>query len=132
MDSSRSLHCSGWLRRAGQWLALGFAPGFARGIARAAALALVLAMALPAWAVARAVKSRVAPVYPEIAKRMRIEGDVRLAATVDAKGNVTDVKEVSGNHILSLAAEEAVHKWKFEPGSGTDTVEISINFTIDQ
>ena len=120
MNSSRTLYRSCFLRRAGSW------------IARAAALVLVLAMALPAWAEARAVKSKVPPVYPEIAKRMRIEGDVRVAATVDAKGNVTDVKEVSGNHILSLAAQDAVRKWKFEPGSGTDTVEIGINFTLEQ
>jgi hypothetical protein len=32
----------------------------------------------------RAVKSRVAPVYPEIAKRMRISGVVKLEVTVDA------------------------------------------------
>ena len=128
MDSSRNLHFSRRAGRARPW----FAMGLALGLSRAAALALVLAMALPAWAAARAVKSKVPPVYPEIAKRMRIEGDVRVAATVDAKGTVTDVKEVSGNHILSLAAQDAVRKWKFEPGSGTDTVEISINFTLDQ
>ena len=41
---------------------------------QAAALALVVALAIPARAAdIRAVKSRVAPVYPEIAKRMRID-----------------------------------------------------------
>ncbi|HUA99573.1 MAG TPA: energy transducer TonB [Terracidiphilus sp.] len=99
---------------------------------RAGALAVMLAMALPAWAATRAIKSRVAPVYPEIAKRMRIEGEVRVAATVDPKGNVTDVKEVTGNHILSLAAQDAVRKWKFEPGAGTDVVEVGINFALGQ
>ncbi|MGH9604903.1 MAG: energy transducer TonB [Terracidiphilus sp.] len=95
-------------------------------------LALLLVMALPAWAAARAVKSRVPPVYPEIAKRMGIEGEVHIAATVNADGKVTGVKEVSGNHILSLAAEDAVRRWKFDPGSGTDTVEIAINFALNQ
>ena len=82
-----------------------------RRMAQGAALILLLAMALPAWSESRAVRAKVAPVYPEIAKRMKIEGEVRVAATVDAKGNVTDVKEVSGNHILSLAAQDAVRKW---------------------
>ncbi|MGH9600615.1 MAG: energy transducer TonB [Terracidiphilus sp.] len=95
-------------------------------------MALVLFTALPAWAVARAVKSRVAPVYPEIARRMGISGEVQLAATVNAKGKVTDVKEVRGNHILSLAAAEAVRQWKFEPGQGIDTVNVAINFTLAQ
>ena len=98
----------------------------------AAALALLLAMALPAGAEARAVKSKVPPVYPEIAKRMKIEGEVTVAASVDAKGNVTDVKPVSGNHILSLAAEDAVRKWKFEPGPSATTVEVGVNFSLSQ
>ncbi len=94
-----------------------------------AALALLFMMALPAHAGdERAVKSRVAPIYPEIAKRMRIEGDVKLEATVNAEGNVTDVKEISGNHVLALAAEEAVRKWKFETGSGDSTVIVAVNF----
>ena len=94
-----------------------------------AALALLSMMALPAHAGdGRAVKTRVAPVYPEIAKRMRIEGEVKLEATVNAEGNVTDVKEVSGNHVLALAAEDAVRKWKFESGSGDSTVIVAVNF----
>ena len=103
-----------------------------RRLLQAAALAMMLTMVVPAFAAARAVKYRVPPVYPEVAKRLRIEGVVRVAATVDAKGDVTDVKEVSGNHILSLAAEEAVRKWKFEPASGQSIINIDINFTLGQ
>jgi TonB family protein len=100
-------------------------------LTQAAALALVLAMAIPAMAAdARAVKSRVAPVYPEIAKRMRITGDVKLAVTVDADGKVTDVKQVSGNHSLSQAAEDAVRKWKFEAAGGSSTMEVTLNFAL--
>jgi TonB family protein len=98
-------------------------------VSRLAVLALLWSMTLPAGAAdSRPVKMRVAPVYPEIAKRMRIEGEVRLQATVDAGGNVTEVKEVSGNHVLALAAEDAVRKWKFETGSGDATVIVAVNF----
>ena len=86
---------------------------------QAAALAVIVALALPARAGDdRAVKSRVSPVYPEIARRMRICGEVRLEATVDAQGKVKDVKPVSGNHMLEVAAEDAVRQWKFAPGDG--------------
>jgi TonB family protein len=94
-----------------------------------AALALAFTMALPARAADdRAVKSRVAPVYPEIAKRLKISGVVKIEATVDATGKVTNVKTVSGNHMLSESAEDAVRRWKFEPGTGDATVDIDINF----
>ncbi|WP_420237384.1 energy transducer TonB [Telmatobacter bradus] len=98
---------------------------------QAAALALVVAMAIPARAADdRAVKSRVAPVYPEIAKRMKIGGEVKVEATVDATGKVTDVKAISGNHMLAVAAEDAVRKWKFESGAGDSKVDVAVNFNI--
>jgi TonB family protein len=96
-----------------------------------AALALIMALAMPARSAdERAVKSRVPPNYPEIAKRMRVSGVVRLTVTVDPDGKVTDVKPLSGNSILSAAAEEAVRKWRFEPGPGATTVEVSVNFAL--
>jgi TonB family protein len=98
-----------------------------------AALALVVAMALPARAAGdRPIKSRVAPVYPEIARRMKIGGAVKIEATVDAQGKVTEVKAFSGNHMLTLAAEDAVRQWKFAPGASGATVDVEINFAISQ
>jgi TonB family protein len=104
-----------------------------KGLIHAAALALVLASALPASAGdARAVKSRVTPVYPEIAERMKITGAVKLEAAVDVAGKVTDVKELSGNHMLAVAAEDAVRQWRFAPASGNTSETVSINFAIGQ
>jgi TonB family protein len=80
----------------------------------------------------RAIKQRVSPVYPEVAKRLRVTGIVKLEVTVDADGKVKDVKTLSGNHMLSVAAEEAVHKWKFAPTSGDSTEELDINFELNQ
>jgi len=54
---------------------------------------------------------------------------VRLAVTVDPEGKVTDVKPLSGNTMLSIAASEAVRKWRFEPGSES-TEEIALNFSL--
>jgi TonB family protein len=103
----------------------------AKRVFSVAALALMIVMAMPAIAADnRAVKSRVSPVYPEIAKRMKISGAVTIEATVDAEGKVTAVKTVSGNRMLSPAAEEAVKKWKFEPGSGEASVNVELNFSL--
>jgi TonB family protein len=97
----------------------------------ALALAFVFVLAGRA-ADERAVKSRVAPVYPEIAKRMRISGVVRLEVTVDAEGKVTDVKPLSGNGMLSQAAQDAVRKWKFVPGPEQTIVNVDLNFAPAQ
>ena len=95
------------------------------------ALALAVVMSLPAHAAdARAVKSRVSPAYPEIAKRMKITGLVKLEATVDADGKVTAVKALSGNSMLSPAAEDAVRKWRFVPGTAESTVDVDVNFAL--
>jgi len=51
-----------------------------------------------------------------------------VAATVDAAGKVTAVKTLEGNKTLGAAVEEAVAKWKFAPGAGTATVEVTMSF----
>jgi TonB family protein len=98
---------------------------------QSAALALLVTLTMPAGAAdARAVKSRVPPVYPVIAQRMKITGVVKLSVTVNAEGNVTDVKGISGNRLLSDSAEEAVRKWRFESGASVSTVEVAVNFAL--
>ena len=98
-----------------------------------AALAVVLVLGVPARAADdRAIKSKVPPAYPELAKRMKITGTVRMEATVDAGGKVTAVKTISGSRALSPAAEEAVSKWKYAPGDGPSTVEVEVTFALAQ
>jgi TonB family protein len=94
---------------------------------------LGISLALPGRAAdERAIKSRVAPAYPELAKRMKISGIVKIEATVDAEGKVTDVKTLNGNRALSNAAEDAVRKWKFAPGGGEAKVDVDVTFALGQ
>jgi len=98
----------------------------------ALALAALLGLAMTANAEERAVKSKVSPVYPEVAKRMRISGVVKVEATVAADGKVTDAKSLSGNMMLAPAAEEAVRKWKFAAAPDESKVDVDINFNLAQ
>jgi TonB family protein len=112
-----------------------FRAKYTRAVAKLLSLAIMaIAVGLPVYAAnsERPVKSRVAPVYPEIAKRMRISGVVKVAATVAPDGSVTATKAVSGSKMLSGAAEEAVHKWKFVSAAEESTVEVEINFALAQ
>ncbi|MCC7295360.1 MAG: TonB family protein [Acidobacteria bacterium] len=61
---------------------------------------------------------RVMPVYPEIARRLKIEGSVTVNALIDESGNVIDtevIKGINNDSGTHRAAEAAVRKWRFNP-----------------
>jgi TonB family protein len=105
-----------------------FAAGFQHTALLFVAALACLIFATPGHADDRRVEKRVPPVYPEIAKRMRIAGIVHVEATVAPDGTVMTVKTTAGNKMLSPAAEDAVKRWKFVPGDSQSTVGIDINF----
>jgi TonB family protein len=57
----------------------------------------------------------VRPEYPEAARRAGVQGAVVLDAVVNAEGTVTQMKLVSGPQGLSVAAMDAVRRWRYEP-----------------
>jgi TonB family protein len=62
----------------------------------------------------RKAKTKVTPVYPDIARRMSITGTVRLAVVVAPNGTVKSSKAVGGHPVLVNAAVDAMRQWKFE------------------
>jgi TonB family protein len=73
----------------------------------------------------RKVKSKVYPVYPDLARRMKITGVVKVRVTVAANGSVKDAQLVGGHPVLASAAMGAVRMWRFEmrPEESTEVVE---------
>jgi TonB family protein len=57
--------------------------------------------------------SKVDPVYPELAKRARVEQVVILEVLVDEGGNVSRVRVIRGHPLLDQAAVDAVKQWKY-------------------
>ena len=55
------------------------------------------------------------PVYPEIAKRMRIQGTVSVQVLVDLDGRVISAKAVSGSPFLIPEAQKAALQARFSP-----------------
>jgi TonB family protein len=108
-----------------------------RNLQRAFALGLLMmgvwAMASTplAWgqeAISRKVKSKIAPTYPEIARRMNITGVVKVLITVTPTGSVKDVKLVGGHPVLANSAMDAVKKWHFEAGPQESTGIVEFRF----
>ncbi len=57
------------------------------------------------------------PVYPPQARQSNIEGDVLIAAEIDATGRVISAKATAGSVFLRQAAIDAVWNWKYEPAT---------------
>jgi len=77
------------------------------------------------------------PVYPPEAKNAGIQGVVRLSATIDEEGYVTDLSVVSGHPLLVPAALDAVRQWIYEPTllEGEPVAvktQIDVSFTLNQ
>jgi TonB family protein len=58
---------------------------------------------------------RVAPAYPELALKKRVQGRVTLVIHVDEEGNVTETNVERGHPLLDDAAAAAVKQWKYSP-----------------
>ena len=58
---------------------------------------------------------RVDPVYPERARRLGLEGSVRLRVAIARDGAIEDVKALSGHPLLAEAAADAVRQWRYRP-----------------
>jgi TonB family protein len=70
------------------------------------------------------------PRFSPVAKTAHIQGEVQLSISADpATGVVKDVRLLSGNPILGIAAVDAAKKWQFSPGSQrAETTEVTLKF----
>jgi TonB family protein len=92
---------------------------------------------IPASDAGNYVVSRVDPLYPESAKRERIEGPVILKVLVGKDGGVQQVQVLNGNPVLASAASDALIRWQFKPlikqGKAVEfKTEVTVNFRLPQ
>jgi TonB family protein len=75
---------------------------------------------------------KIAPVYPSAALHLRKQGSVELLATVSKTGEITNVKVLRGESMLTQAAVDAVRQWKYRPFLlNSEPVEIQTQITIN-
>lgn len=79
----------------------------------------------------RKVETRVAPAYPELAKKMHIRGTVKVEAIVRPNGTVKSTRVLGGNPVLIQSAQDAVSKWKFEAAQGETTEVVQLSFEAE-
>jgi protein TonB len=78
---------------------------------------------------------KVQPQYPRNALAMHVEGSVDLMATISTTGNITAVKILKGDQLLTHAAADAVKQWKYKPyllnGEPVEIqTEVTVNFKL--
>ncbi len=78
--------------------------------------------------IARKVKTKVSPAYPELARRMSIAGVVKVQVVVAPNGSVKSTKVVGGHPLLVNAAVDAIKKWKFEAAAEESTGVVEFKF----
>ena len=79
--------------------------------------------------------NRVVPVYPQMAKQVRVQGTVKLSATIGRNGTVENLVLISGPPLLVAAAMDAVKRWVYQPtllnGEPVGVLTtIDVNFTL--
>lgn len=70
----------------------------------------------------RQLLAKVAPDYPEAARKLRLGGTVRVVAVVGPDGKVKRVQTVGGSPLLLQSAERAVSQWKYTPGNESEEI----------
>jgi TonB family protein len=76
----------------------------------------------------RKVKTRISPIYPELAKRMNVTGKVKIEVIISPEGHVKSTRVVGGHPLLVQACQDAVKEWKFTPGNEETTQVVEFDF----
>jgi len=82
--------------------------------------------------VLRRAKSKVQPMYPELARKMNLSGTVKVEVVVAPNGTVKEAKVVGGHPVLANAALDAVKKWRFEPAAVESSGVVDFKFEPHQ
>src|SRR2546429_7922492 len=76
----------------------------------------------------RKVKTKTAPLYPELARRMNVSGKVKIEVVIAPDGRVKSTRVVGGHPLLVQACQDAVKEWKFVPAPEETTQVVEFEF----
>ena len=93
----------------------------------------VLAAAISSWTLMAVGTLGITPVYPDIARRARIEGIVIMASRIRKDGTIGSVHVLStSNPMFNAAAITAVRQWRYSPGKVKgEVVEVPYAVRVD-
>jgi protein TonB len=75
---------------------------------------------------------RVQPQYPPLARSVRVQGAVVLAALIGKEGTIENLRLVSGHPMLVPAAIAAVSQWRYKPYIlNGESIEVETQITVN-
>jgi len=80
---------------------------------------------------------KVQPVYPALAREIRVQGVVEFTAVISKTGTIENLQLVSGHPMLVAAAREAILQWRYKPtllnGEPVEVItDIVVNFALNE
>ena len=76
----------------------------------------------------RKVKTRVSPVYPDLARRMIVTGKVKIEIVIAPDGRVKSTRVIGGHPLLIRPSVDAVKEWKFFPAAAETRQMVEFEF----
>jgi len=68
------------------------------------------------------------PEYPEIARRMKITGVVKMEIVIAEDGSIKSMKVLGGHPVLVEAVQKALKSWKYAPAGSETTMQLDFKF----
>jgi protein TonB len=76
----------------------------------------------------RKIVTKIEPQYPSVARRMNIQGSVRIEIFVAPNGAVKSLEVKGGHPLLADSAQNAVRQWRWEPAAHETHESVEIKF----
>ena len=76
----------------------------------------------------RKIKSKTAPAYPELARRMNVSGKVKIEVVIAPDGHVKSTRVIGGHPLLVQSCQDAVREWKFVAAAEESTQIVEFEF----
>jgi TonB family protein len=80
----------------------------------------------------RKARNKVPPAYPELARRMKIYGVVKVQVTVATNGAVKDARLLGGHPLLADAVLDAVRQWRYQAGKEETVENLEFRFSPNE
>ena len=79
----------------------------------------------------RKIKTKVVPVEPELARKLKLVAIVKVQVTIAPNGAVQQAKALGGHPLLIAPSVDAAKQFRYEPGDSTTTAVIEFHYGAD-